>query len=409
MRRKFVIIGLMIVLVVGIAVWLIASSSASATASSYSGTVDADQVAVAPEIGGRVTDVRVEEGNTAKAGDVLVQLDTALVDTEILQAQAALATANANLAQLTAGTRPEDLAAGEGTLAQAIAVRDGAQKAWEDARAIRTNPQTLNGQIADARSRVVQAEAQVEQAKANAAYARIERDRFGENTTEYKVADGKYRAALAQQDAANTARDGAQKALDNLLAIKANPIALDTQVNAAKAQADQAAAQVTQAQAALDALKNGATPEQLAMARANVKQADAALQLLRIQRDRLTLRAPIAGVVMKRSVNPGETASAGATLLTLANLERVKLTVYVPEAQLGLVSLGHHMRVQIDALPQHAFQGSVVFISPQAEFTPKNVQTAQDRATTVFAVKIALDNSDRTLTMGMTGEAVIGE
>ena len=98
-----------------------------------------------------------------------------------------------------------------------------------------------------------------------------------------------------------------------------------------------------------------------------------------------------------------------APRLAITNLDSVKLTVYVPEAQLERVTLGQRVRVKVDAFPQRAFDGRVVFISPQAEFTPKNVQTAQDRATTVFAVKIALDNADRALAMGMTGAAVFGE
>lgn len=409
MKRKFIVVGFVLVLVAAAAVWFASSSSTSATTASYSGAVEAEQIAIVPEIGGRVTELRVREGDIVNAGDVLAQLDTALVDAQIQQAQAALDTANANSAQLVAGARPEDLAAAEGTLEQAAAARDGAQKALDDARAIRTNPQTLNSQIVDGRTRVSQADTQVNQAQAAARLAQVERDRYAEGTPEYKIGDGKYRGALAQIDAAKAARDGAQKSLDNLLAMKANPIALDTQVNAATAQLNQAVGQVTQAQAALDALKRGATPEQLAVARATVKQTVAALQLLQVQRDKLTLRAPMAGAVVKRSVNLGETAGTGAPLLTVANLASVKLTVYLPEAQLGRVTLGQRARVRVDAYPQRVFDGRVVFISPRAEFTPKNVQTAQERATTVFAVKVALDNVDRALTMGMTGDAQIGD
>ena len=98
-----------------------------------------------------------------------------------------------------------------------------------------------------------------------------------------------------------------------------------------------------------------------------------------------------------------------APRLAITNLDSVKLTVYVPEAQLERVTLGQRVRVKVDAFPQRAFDGQGVFIAPRAELTPKNVQTAQERATTVFAVKIALDNAERALTMGMTGEAVFGE
>ncbi len=391
--------------------WYVPQLTANAAAETprYSGALEAEQIAIVPEIAGRITDIRVQEGDTVNAGDILVQLDTALLDTQIQQGQAAVATANANLAQLLAGARPEEIAAAEGALAQALAARDGAQKALDDAQAIRANPQPLITQITDARGRVAQAEAQIKQAQTNVEFARFDRDRFADGSVEYQIADGKYRAALAQLDAANTARDGAQKALADLLAMKTKPIALDAQVNAAQAQFEQTVAQVTQAQAALDALKQGATAEQIAMARANVKQAETALNLLQIQRAKLTLRSPISGRVVKRTANLGETASAGATLLTVANLDSMKLTVYVPETQLSRVSLDQRVRVQMDAYPRREFDGRVVFISPRAEFTPKNVQTASERATTVFTVKIALENADRALTMGMTGEARLGE
>lgn len=419
MKRILIILSLALVLLAVATAWYAQSSGASVAAwyaqvsapaapsLIYSGTIEADQIAIVPEISGRVVELRVKEGDTVRAGDILVQLDTALLDAQIQQAEAAVATSNANLDQLLAGARAEDIAAAEGVLAQAEAGRGGAQKAMDNARAIRANPQSLNAQIVAAQGELGQANAQVKQAQATADYARRERDRYPEGSTEYQVADGKYLAALAQVDAAQAARAGAQKALDDLLAMKAKPIAFDAQVDAAAAQLNQAAAQVSQAQAALDLMKAGATTEQLAMARASVKQAEASLALLQVQREKLTLRAPTSGIILTRSVNLGETATAGWTLLTMANLDSVKLTVYVPEGQLGRIALNQNVSVRMDSFPQRSFEGRAVFISPQAEFTPKNVQTAQDRATTVFAVKIALDNSDRALALGMSGEAIV--
>ncbi len=106
MKPKLLLLTIAPVLVI-VAAWftLTRSARAAATTLEYSGTVEAEQITIAPEIGGRVTEVRVKEGDTVNAGDVLVQLDPALVDAQIQQAQAALATAQANLAQLVAGTR----------------------------------------------------------------------------------------------------------------------------------------------------------------------------------------------------------------------------------------------------------------------------------------------------------------
>lgn len=411
MKRIITILVLTIVGIGAVIVWYAPSQVVTASSSTltFSGVLEGEQIAIVPEIGGRVADLRVKEGDVVNAGDVLVQLDTALIDAQLLQAQAAVAAANADLAQALAGARQEEIAAAQGAVEQTMGARDGAQQTIRDMRALRTNPQTLNAQITEARGRSALAEAQIGQAQANADLARVERDRYGEASVEYRTADGEYRAALAELDAANAARNGAENTLKKLLGMKARPIQLNAQVNAAQAQLAQAEAQLAQAQAALDAFKAGASAEQIAMVRAGVKQAEAALALLQIQRSKLSLRAPIGGVITKRAVNLGETASVGAPLLTLANLDTVKLTVYLPASQLARVALEQRVRVRLDAYPDRSFEGRVVFVSPRAEFTPRNVQTSEERAATVFTVKIALENRDRALTMGMTGEVLFGD
>jgi multidrug resistance efflux pump len=121
-----------------------------------------------------------------------------------------------------------------------------------------------------------------------------------------------------------------------------------------------------------------------------------------------TLEAPISGMVLERPIHLGEVALPGAPLMTLADLDNVTLTVYVPEDQLGQVQLGQTVSVTVDSYPDRTFTGTLVFVSSQAEFTPKNVQTREERVNMVFAVKVHLPNPGHLLKPGMPADAVIG-
>jgi HlyD family secretion protein len=124
-------------------------------------------------------------------------------------------------------------------------------------------------------------------------------------------------------------------------------------------------------------------------------------QLLEVQLERLTLRAPLTGVVLKRLARQGEVVAAGAPVLTVARLDELTLTVYVPEAELGRVAVGQSVEARADAFPDRAFAGQVQSIASRAEFTPRNVQTARDRRKLVFAVKVRLPNPGGELKPGL--------
>jgi len=112
-------------------------------------------------------------------------------------------------------------------------------------------------------------------------------------------------------------------------------------------------------------------------------------------------------VVTEKAVEPGELVNPGATLVTISCLDPVYLRVYVTAADLGRVRLGGPAEVTIDSFPGKTFAGRITYISPQAEFTPKNIQTREDRVKLVFAVKIELPNPEGELKPGLPAEAVI--
>lgn len=391
-----------------------------------SGFVEARELNVAAEISGRIAELAVDEGDAVTAGQTLVTLDTTLLDRQIAEAQAAVDVAEAQLDLVQAGARPEDVARARAAVTVAAAARDAAQQAWQDAEARRDTPQDLDLQIAQAQGDIAVAEARIRQATAAKDAAELLaglRQRQAALVDESQFArEGNKRQAWAGWDLASSdlwqawaalngaiaARDAAQVHLADLQAMRRNPQALTVAATQAAAALRQAEAAVPVAEAGLAAAQAGASAEQIAVAQAGVEQARAAVAALQAQRDKYQVSAPGSGVVLKRTAHPGETALPGETLFILGNLVTVDLTVYVPETEIGQVELGQAVTVVADAFPQNPFGGEVVWIADEAEFTPKTVQTRDERAGTVYAVKVRVPNESGDLKPGMAAEAVFG-
>jgi len=143
----------------------------------------------------------------------------------------------------------------------------------------------------------------------------------------------------------------------------------------------------------------------VALAEAKLAQAEAARNGLRVLAAKVTITSPLAGTVTSRIADPGEMAAPGALLLIVSDLSQITLVVYVPEPRIGQVRVGQQAQVTVDAYPGRPFSGAVSYISPRAEFTPKNVQTQEERVETVFAVEIKLANADGYLKPGMPADA----
>jgi multidrug resistance efflux pump len=158
-----------------------------------------------------------------------------------------------------------------------------------------------------------------------------------------------------------------------------------------------------EAQAALDQAQVGVDQAQTRLVQADkgVQQAQAQLELTDTQIEKLIIKAPVDGVVMVRSVQPGEEVQPGFTVLTLGQLSDLTIKVYIPEDLYGKINLGDKAQVSSDSFPNQTFEAVVVRIADQAEYTPRNVQTKNDRATTVFAIKLSVTNPDGKLKPGM--------
>lgn len=213
--------------------------------------------------------------------------------------------------------------------------------------------------------------------------------------------------AEARLQQATTRLEQAQRDAARLAALYAQGSTTDRQFEDAQLQLRLAEAEHRAAQAQLDKLRQLTRPEELTVARARVAQAEARRDLLRQQLDDACLKAPADGLVSRRVADPGELAVPGSVLLTLVQLDTVYVQLYIPEPLLGAVQYGQPVTVRVDTWSDRTFEGKVTYISPEAEFTPRNVQTKEDRTRLVFRIKVKLPNPDRLLKPGMFADATL--
>jgi multidrug efflux pump subunit AcrA (membrane-fusion protein) len=389
-----------------------------------SGFIEAEQIEVAAEIGGRVVEQAFEEGDEVAAGDVLLRLDAAIFEAQRDAAQAQLDLMIAQRDLLEATPRDEVIRQAQAQVAIAQAAVDAAAIAVADSAAIASNPQELELQLVDAQTQLAVASEQLTAAQVGftAADRSLEMyyvgldqveaaqrrwpTRAGGLPLDASLAPQRYYEAQINLNMAQEAVQGAQSLVNALQDYADNPSALLAQVSSAQAQLETSQASLARSQAELEALRAGPGREDLAVADAWVEEARAALDAIEAQIERMTIAAPIDGIVLEQTIHVGELAAPGVPLITLANLDVVELTVYVPEDQFDEVSLNQQVQIRVDSFPGQTFEGAVVRIADEAEFTPRGVQTREERVNLVFAVKIQIENPDHVLKPGMPADAV---
>ena len=308
--------------------------AADAPSTRASGYVEATDVRLAPEVGGRLLEVPVNEGDRVSAGDVVARIDTADAALSLRRAQAERDQAQAQLALLRAGSRPED-------------VRQAA-----------------------AQAQAAQADVKAAQADADAAAADLQRfeDLLRANA-----------GSVKQRDDAATRRD----------------------VAAARVRGAQ-----DRAQAAADTLarlRAGARPQEIAAARARVAAVDAQIASVEKTLGDAVVKAPGAGIVTSKILHAGEMVAPRAPIVVITDLDHAWANVYVDEPVVPRLRLGQTVTLVTDA--GQRLPGSITFISPKAEFTPRNVQTAAERSKLVYRIKVSADNREGVLKPGMPVEA----
>jgi len=377
-----------------------------------SGTIEASQVSAASKIPGRILRLHAAEGDTVRAGTPLVTIEGRELLAQIDQARAAVDAARARLAQAQSALALQQRLL-EAQIAQAEAGVDAARTRLEQAEETRdlTARQVAEG--------VSQAEAALETARANSEAAKVNRDKAARDLARLQALYRDGAISAQQVDAARAAHDAARAQYEaSLKVVRQAEVARQLarvnlkQVEIRERDVTAAEAQVRQAEAALRTARAGEETlaqrrADVAAAAAQVAQAEAGVRLLLTQQKNLIVTSPIDGVVIAKHASPGEIVAAGAPILTVADLDAVWVRLFIPLPHLGKVGLGQTVEVQTDAFPGRTFTGTVTEIAQQAEFTPKNVQTQEERVKLVFAVKVTIPNPGHLLKPGMPADAVI--
>lgn len=352
----------------------------------YSGTIEAAvQSELAFQVAGAVSEVRVDEGQRVSRGQVLAVLGPEQFEARRDQARAELEQAIEKVKQLqivlqqqreVLPARVEKARAAVKALESRLAELKAGYRAREVQRA----------RLALEEARVTMEEARKDKKRFDTLYRKkiiAEKDRDAVNL--------KYTTALKEYERAAQAyalmKEGYRK----------------EQIQAAEARLAEGRAALAQARANLADVET--TRREIKAARARVQLARASLDLAKIQLSYTQLKAPFDGILFSRNVEPGEVVSPGREVLSLAKLSRVDLKVFVDETEIGKVKPGQPVDVKIDTFPDRVYQGTVAYISPEAEFTPKIIQTRKERVKLVYLVKISIDNPQLELKPGMPADA----
>ncbi len=336
----------------------------------WSGTVEARTISVGSRTGGRVKDVLVHEGDRVAAGQELLTLEPGDLEAQRLQAQAQLEQAQANLEKLESGSRPEEIE-------QARAKAQTAVAAFEEAK-----HGARSEEIQGANARLIALQVAVDKAQLDADRTHKLIQSGSISQAEVDNNDAALRGAIAQ-------RDNAKQSLDEL------------ENGERKEDIAQAAARAQEAQASAKLVVAGTRVEDLKAARATVDGAQGRLDQIRVMIDELVVRAPRQARVESLDLRPGDILAPNATAATLLEDDQLYVRIYVPETRIGRIRVGDEVPITVDSFPGRSFKGVVEHINSVGEYSPRNLQTADERADQVFATRIGLREGRDDLRAGM--------
>ncbi|RLA08619.1 MAG: secretion protein HlyD [Gammaproteobacteria bacterium] len=349
--RMMVAVVALLVVAVAVAGWLaLRQSPLPEGLIQANGRIEGDHYTVSSKVAGQIAKLNSREGDTVTAQQVLARLDCEQVRARVAQAEAAVASQAARL---------EAAHTGLAVLKQQVPL-----------------------EVDTARAGIAHAEAALSAASASAKQSGRDAQRFQDLLKNHSI----------DQESAE------QKTLAH---------------DVAQARVATAVAALTQARKRLAEIELGwqqvkTREQEIGGIAAQLKQAKAALAETQSVLDDLTIRAPADGTITTRIVNEGEVVAAGSPLFDIVDLDRLYLKVYVPEKAIGKVRLGLPAQIYTDVFPDKPYSATVRYIASQAEFTPKEVQTPDERVKLVYAVKLYLDdNPQHQLTPGLPADAVI--
>lgn len=411
-----------------------------------SGMISADRIVVSPQVSGEITEIFIKEGDTIQPKQELFRLDDEILKAQYDQAMAAVEQADAGIeaakSQLEGATVQYERAEQGARLMYLQSLQNQAPL-WSQ-----TVPDEFNQpnwyyqrgeSVTGAQTEVIKAKRnlEIEQANLDNIQDKASNDDFlaveqtlTQTRARYLVAEKTLAQAQSAQendvlekmaqkdfDAALADLETAQRDYDRMITSAAASEVLE-----ARAKVAVASARVQNAENYLDSLSTldnslevraaktamASAESQVKLAEAGKAQALAAVSLLQIQLNKSSVNSPVEGTVMNINNKVGELVGAGSSVVHLAKLDVVNLTVFVPEDVYGRIPVGQKVTISVDSYPGETFYGEVIYISDEAEFTPRNVQTVEGRKATVYGVKIEIPNKEHKLKPGMPADVNFG-
>lgn len=388
MANKKVMIPVIVVVAAGAALaWKVAHPGEDPNVIRISGNIELTQVDLSFKMPGRLVELNVDEGDAVKAGLVVARSDTQELKQQLDREQAGVESAQSGLAQLRTAIQYQK-ASIEGDVALKRADLAAAQARLQE-MLNGSRPQELES------SRAMAAEAATQNQQAQLDWQRAQ--------TLYKNDD----ISTAQRDQFKTKAEATAAALkraqEQLALVKEGP--RQEQIEQQKAVVARSRAALQLAEANRIDLKR--REEEVSMRQAEIQRAKAQTGVLDVQMSDRILVAPVGGVVLSKSAEMGEILAAGATVVTLGDIDHPWVRGYVSESDLGRVKLGMPATVTTDSYPGKEYKGKVTFLSSEAEFTPKQIQTTEERQKLVYRVKIEVENPNHELKSNMPVDARI--
>lgn len=343
-----------------------------------SGFIEADLIRVGSRVGGRVAKVNVAEGQRVKAGTPLFEIDPFDLQEQLKQAEAELAASQADHARLTAGNRPQEI---------------------EQARAKYSRMAAIHEKlVAGPRPREIEiAREELNRSKAGLELAESEHERVESLRKQGTAPKIELDLAIRQLKAAKADTAAAQLKLALL------------EEGTRKEDLAEAKAALAEAEEAVKLLEAGFRTEDIAKAAAQVTAAQSKAAAIKVRLDELVVTAPCDCVVEAIDLHPGDLVAMNAPAVSLLDTTKLWVRAYVPESRLGQVRQGQKVPIRVDSFPEAQFRGRLTFLAQEAEFTPRNVQTPEERSKQVFRIKVYLDEGLDQLRVGMAADVLLGE
>jgi HlyD family secretion protein len=336
----------------------------------WSGTVEARTISVGSRTGGRVKDIGVREGDSVKAGQPLITLESGDLPAQLVQAEAQLVEWQANLEKLEKGARPEELAEARARALTAKAALDQAVAG--------TRPE----EVGAAEARLAVQEVAVEKAQIDATRMHALDQTGSTARVDVDNVDMELKGAVAL-------RDALKHQLDEL------------KNGSRRTEVVQAQAREMEQSASERLVAAGSRVEDLKAAKAEVDGAQGRVDQIQTMITELTIVAPLPSRVEALDLRPGDIIAANQTAAVLLEEKQLYVRIYVPETLLGNLKIGQAVQVSVDSFSSETFQGVVEHINDVGEYSPRNLQTADERADQVFATRVGLRTGFDRLRAGM--------